>query len=441
MARNADDLRRARKAAADTMQTTADHLSTLEGTAGTDAAALAAATEAFEQAQAEFTALDAQVKRAEAVEAAQAAAAVPATHAVGGAGAVTGSVPAVATDPAMMGVGVALMAMALANCRGDTERAAQRLDADGHSGLSANMGAATGSAGGFIVPRPLAAELIPMLRARVVVRRAGARTIDMPAGQVRNARQATAATAGYRAEDTPIAESVPTLDTVDESFKTLSCLVPVGNSLIRKASIPAAQMVRDDIVNVMGLREDLAFIRSTGAGDSPIGIRSQLLPANWAGAAVAATAAAAETALRSAVNRVESANIMMINCGWMMTTGAKNFIASLRDANGNYVFPTMQSATPELMGYPVYTTSQIPNNLGAGTNETEVYFGSFDYALIGDSMQMSLAVSSEAAYVTGGVTHSAFQRDLTLFRAISEHDFALTQSVAFAGFNGINWNI
>ena len=62
--------------------------------------------------------------------------------------------------------------------------------------------------------------------------------------------------------------------------------------------------------------------------------------------------------------------------------------------------------------------------------------------MIGDSMTLSLAVSSEASYVDGGGnTISAFQRDLTLMRAVAEHDFAPAQDVAIAVIRGKAWTL
>ncbi|RRH69973.1 phage major capsid protein, partial [Falsigemmobacter faecalis] len=90
----------------------------------------------------------------------------------------------------------------------------------------------------------------------------------------------------------------------------------------------------------------------------------------------------------------------------------------------------------------IYTTSQIANNLGTAGDETEIYFGEFSEAMIGDSQNLSLSVSTDAAYVDGsGNTVSAYQSDLTLMRAISEHDFALEHDVAFAGFNAKGWSL
>ena len=136
---------------------------------------------------------------------------------------------------------------------------------------------------------------------------------------------------------------------------------------------------------------------------------------------------------------MESANVMMASCGWVMRAETKNWLGSLRDAAGYPVFPSIdQNGT--LKGYPIYVTSQIPNNLGSGSNETEVIFADFAEMMIGDAMALSFAVSTEASYVdTNGDTISAFQNDLTLMRAISQHDFAPAHDEAIAVIRGVNW--
>lgn len=436
-----DDLRRDRKAAADTMQTAADAIGTLEaaGKGAQDAEHIAAVT-AFEAAEAAFNQADAAVKRAEATERARAAAAVGDT--APGLGAE--SRPAMPANPAEKGVALGFMVHALAAARGDRDKAASYLEREGHSGISAALSGATEAAGGVTVPRALAGELIELLRARVVVRQAGARTFPMPAGQIRHAKQTASATATYTAENAAITASEPTFDKVDQSFKKLTGLVPIGNSLLRHSGLAMAQMVRDDLVKVMALREDLAFIRGDGTNNTPKGIRNWLLAGNWVAAlnsGIAANATAAETALRRVVSRVEDANVALVNPGWIMRAGAKNFLASLKDANGNPLFPSI-GANGQLLGAPIYTTSQIANNLGTAGDETEIYFGEFSEAMIGDSQTLSIGVSTEAAFVDGtGATVSAFQSDLTLMRAISEHDFALEHEVAFAGFNAKGWSL
>ena len=259
------------------------------------------------------------------------------------------------------------------------------------------------------------------------------------AGQLRHARQTAPATASYTAENAAIPVSQPSFDKLDMAFKKLTGLVPVGNSLINHSSIVMAGFVRDDLLNVMGLREDLGFLRGDGTANGPKGTRYWIPPANW-GAAVAASEVAAEAAIRRCVARVEDANVSMTSPGWIMRASAKAFLASLRTQYGTLLFPTID-ANGTLMGFPIRTTSQIPDNLGTGGNETEVYFGDWASAMIGDAASLSIGISTEAAYYDGTQMVSAFQNDMTLIRAISEHDFAPEHDVAFAGFNAAGWSL
>ncbi|KPU83705.1 phage capsid protein [Marinosulfonomonas sp. PRT-SC04] len=434
-----NDLRRDRKAAADNLQTLAADINTIEGAGGDDMAEkLVAATAAFDTAQVAFDASDAAVKRAESVESAQATSMGAGDE---GTSTQTGTVPAQAINPDHKGVTAGFMLHALANSGGDRDKAVAALEADGHSGVSAALSGATEAAGGVTIPRAQSTEMIELLRSRVVVRASGARSVPMPAGELRHAKQLAPATASYIGENAAMVESQPTFEKIDQSFKKLTSLVPIGNSLLRHSSAQIAMMVRDDMLKVMARREDLAFIRGDGSGNTPKGLRNWCLAPNWL-PLVAANVAAAEAALRKLKSLVEDADVAMAKPGWMMRASAKNWLASLRDpSSGVLVFPSID-AKGELHGYTIRTTSQIPDNLGVGGDETEVYFADFDEIMIGDAMNIIVSSSNVATYVdSGGNTISAFQNDLTLMNAISEHDLAPEHDVAIAGLNGAGWSL
>lgn len=435
-----DDLRRDRKAAATALSAAADAIDQIEAAGtGPDAPEHVAALAAFAAAQATFDGLDARVKRAETAEAAMAATA----QGDEGAGDTAPRAAAQPKDPAQKGVEVGFVVHALARARGDRDKAAAYLEGEGHSGISAALSGATEAAGGVTIPRPMAEGLIELLRARVVVRAAGARTFPMPAGQIRHAKQIAAATATYQGENVAITPSEPSFDKMDQSFKKLTGLVPIGNSLLRHSGLAMAQMVRDDLLKVMALREDLAFIRGDGSSNTPTGIRNWIAAENWLAAldaGIAAEVSAADLALRKAVSVVEDANVALTNPGWIMRASTKNWLASLRDTNGNILYPSID-ANGQLKGAPIHVTSQIPNSLGTDGDETEIYFGEFSEAMIGDSMELNVSMSTEAGYMDGTTFVSAFQNDLTLMRTISEHDFALEHDVAFSGFNAAGWSL
>ncbi|MDD8024718.1 MAG: phage major capsid protein, partial [Paracoccaceae bacterium] len=331
--KNLDDLRRARAAAAKKMRERAEALAVLEGAEAPDAQALATAQADFEASEQAFEACDTQVKRAERVEAAEAAAAGQADLDQQGAGQ-GASAPAIPKDDRHRGVEVGLMVGALAAHRGEVGAAVAQLERGGFGQVAAALSASEASAGGVTIPRPLAQEVISLLRPRVVVRRAGARSVPMPAGQLRKARQTGSATASYGGEVVPVRASAPSFEPVDQSFKKLRALVPISNTLLAQSSIAMGLFVRDDLVKSMARREDLAFLRGAGASDDPIGMRNWIPAGNWLGS-VAGNAVEADMALRRCLSRVEDADVAMTTPGWVMRASAKNWLGSLKDANGN----------------------------------------------------------------------------------------------------------
>ncbi|WP_108259560.1 phage major capsid protein [Mangrovicoccus ximenensis] len=130
----------------------------------------------------------------------------------------------------------------------------------------------------------------------------------------------------------------------------------------------------------------------------------------------------------------------MVSPGWVMRASTKAWIAELRDANGNLLFPEVKNGT--LKGFPIHTSSNVPNSLGTGTDETEIYFADFDKMMIGETASIVLDQSTEASFTAqGGTETHAFQQDMTLFRAIAEHDFAPEYDVAVTGFNAAAWSL
>lgn len=433
-----NDLRRKRAELATAMQTAADSLASLEDAEAPNDTAIEAAQGDFDAAQAAFNRADAQVKRAEAAEQAAAQSAIAESQT----GAQRGAVAPVAAqpkDPADRGVDVGLMFAALANTSGNVEQAAARLEADGHSGISASLSTTTQSAGGVLVPRAQSSELIQLLTPRITVRTMGVQVHDMPAGELRRARVSSGVTASYGTPGGRIGASAPTFDNIDQNFKTLGVLVPMDNALLGKTgSVSLGRVVRDLMVTEMALKSDIAFLRYDGTGDKPKGLRHWVPSGRWI-VETEKTVAAVERTINRLEDMVTDSDVPGLALGWIMRASTKNFLASLRDLNsGQKIYPELERG--ELKGYPVKTTSQIPNNLGTGS-DSEIYFGDFSEVMIGESQRVTLATSTEAAYIDGnGDVISAFQNNKTLMRAIAEHDLAPAHDVAIVGATVTGWN-
>lgn len=323
-----------------------------------------------------------------------------------------------------------------------------------------------GASGGFIVPPDYMNEIIELLRPAAVVRAAGPRVIPMPRGTMTLPGQATPATASYSGEVAPIGSSQQTLDQLIASFKKLTALVPVSNDMMRYADPAVDAFVRDDLVKVIGLRQDLAFLLGDGTSNTPVGMTS--FANRWAmqngGTAGAWLSTANSTAaaggnfitsnedyseatvvaeLTGLVNQLDTANVPDIKRVWFFHPRTFNFLFGLLNDLGLYVFRD-ELSRGTLYGYPFKKTTQIPTNIwdATGTNKdcSFVILTEMDEAMILDSMTLELAVSREGTYVdASGTTWSAFQNDQTLVRAVAEHDFQMRHSASVAVDQFVRW--
>jgi HK97 family phage major capsid protein len=112
----------------------------------------------------------------------------------------------------------------------------------------------------------------------------------------------------------------------------------------------------------------------------------------------------------------------MIRPGWLMHPRTWWFLWRLRDGNGNQVFRA-ELDRGMLAGFPVRKTTNIPINLGAGGDESEVYLVDFASIVVGETMDLEIAVADGASFVSaGGAQVNGFQSDETLVRALMQHD-------------------
>lgn len=297
------------------------------------------------------------------------------------------------------------------------------------------------SSGGLIVPPDYVADLIELQRPLTVVRSAGPRVISMPHGTMQMPRQSQAATASYGGEVTAIPVSEQAFGGIVAVYKKLTALVPISNDLRRYSNPSVDAIARDDLVRVLALREDLAFLRSDGTQNSPKGFASWALAAQKIASTAVYTLATVANELGGAINKLESNNVAIINPCWMFHPRTKNYLLNVQNSNGFYVFKDEMNQG-KLLGIPYKTTTQIPTNLvvGGDSDCSEVYLVEMSEAMVFDSMSLEIAISQEGTYVDStGATVSVFQSDQTLIRAIAEHDFAMRHDNAIAMITGVRW--
>lgn len=356
-------------------------------------------------------------------------------------------------------------------------QSAKDIYGEGHPVTKALV-ASVGTAGGFIVPPDYVNEIIELLRPMTVVRSSNPRVIPMPRGTMTLPSQTSPATAFYQAEATKITPSQQTFGQIVASYKKLVALTPVSNDMMRYADPAVDAVVRDDMVQVIALREDLAFMFGDGTQDTPRGytsfanewvkqqggtIGSWLVGANstWAvdGAAgsplVGAnggnfitstpgyTLATVAAELGGMVNKLDTANVPDMKRVWFMHPRSKNYLYNVQNSLGVYVYRD-EMKDGKLLGYPFKCSTQVPLNIqdptGTYTTCSFVILAEMNETMILDSMSLELAVTREGSYTdAGGNVINAFSNDLTLIRAIAEHDFQMRHPSAVAVNQGVLW--
>lgn len=342
------------------------------------------------------------------------------------------------------GIAAARYVRALAAARGDVGRARAFLkhvyDDELGTEIQRAMMASELVSGGALIPPEYAAEIIELLRSQTVVRRAGARTLPMNNGSLTIRKQTAGATASYVGESQDIPVTEPEVGVINLVSKKLAAIVPISNDLLKFSSSPAAdEFVRDDLVLEIAIREDRAFLRDDGTQNTPKGLRSWALPGNLIPMTGTGTATDIETDFRDLINALESADVRLIRPAWFMHPTRKNYLRNLRDANGNLIYPEMRTTAPTLYGWPVFTTTSLPANLGGGGDESEIMLVDMVDAIIGEASDLEIVVDASASYLENGVLKSAFSRDETLIRAISRHDFAMRHAESVAVKTGVTW--
>lgn len=299
------------------------------------------------------------------------------------------------------------------------------------------------SSGGVLIPNMLSNELIELLRVAVAVERLGPTQVGLEQGNLRMPRLATTVSSTWQGENVDITSSQPSLDYIDLSAKKLTTNVPVSNDLIRRAPIGVEQMVLDDMIASIARKLDIAYIRGAGNAQDPTGLLNQAGISKSDVTSNAGTLDDVVSVLRGMIAQLQRGNSRMLRPGYIMHSDVVNFIASLRDGVGGWFAYKNELDAGQLHGIPFATSNAIPTNLanvgGASrTNGTEIYLADFADVLIGNTMNVQVESSREAAYNEGGALTSAWARDTTAFRVITEVDLAVRhpESVAVRRVDG-----
>lgn len=324
----------------------------------------------------------------------------------------------------------------------------RQLDANGYGELAREfephqkrtMNSSNATSGGILVPDDWSMDIIDILRPNASFLQGQPEVRPMPRGTLSQPAAASGSTAGYRGEAKPASVTQPTFKGLNMSAKLLAGIVPISNQLIRWSGPDVAGWAQSDLGISMGTVMDYNAFFGDGMTNTPLGILN--VPGVYRVAATGGTAPTytqVDADARKLLNRLENNNVPMLRVAWRMAPRVFNYLADMRDGNGNAIYPSLQGDNPRFKGYPVVKTTQFPINLGGTTDESYVALIAFGHVFFGDCMSTQFAISDVATVKNGNDQINAFQDGVTFIRAESEHDFDIRYVESIALLTEVRW--
>lgn len=297
------------------------------------------------------------------------------------------------------------------------------------------------AAGGYAVPTVLAAEFIDWLYPQSVFMAGNPERVDLSAGNLSITGGNASATATYRAENANAAYSDATFRQVVLAAKNLAAVTAMTNELIRRSPMAIDSFVQGDLRRAFINTMDLALQRGDGTSNTPTGIRNAVASGSRIASVddIAPAPEDIDKELRRILTIVYNSNMPMERPAWQMAPRTHLYLESLRNLDGSKAFPEMSLENPRLKGHRVIVSTQIPINLGTGTDESEISFTNFGHVLFGDTQEMTLDVSREATYDVSGTLHSAFSKNQTVIRLVGSHDVDARYDAACVTLTAVRW--
>lgn len=243
------------------------------------------------------------------------------------------------------------------------------------------------SAGGYTVPEVLSAQLIDLMRAKNVAIKAGARTIPLTSDTHHIAKVATDPVPAWRAENASINESDPTFTRVSFAPKSLAVLVKVSREIIEDSLNINEELPRILTAALAGELDRAVFL-GTGTGNEPSGLDS-LSGVQGLAHDAAITNYAPLVAARRQLMGVNTDSIS----AFVMHPDVESVFGGLTDTTGQPL------SYPPILDRPqplnMLTTTQLPVDLGTGTNESTIYCGDFTKLVIGVRSDIRIEILRE----------------------------------------------
>lgn len=307
---------------------------------------------------------------------------------------------------------------AKAALRGDNDARERWQEAMGEKAMTES----TGSTGGLLVPDQISNELLELREAETVLRGLFSR-LQVTSDTLRIPSVTGGLVAGWVAELAEKPSADLTFGEISVNVFTKAGLAVASNQLLADAKQSVDRLVYRDLARRLAIVEEVALINGSGTGQPRGILNTSGVQTETAGTA---TQLAVLDNILNAITKIYTNYfgapnaIVMHPRTWAWLIGAResgtsaNYLiagpGSGEDRRANDPIPGYgRGALPRgsLFGVPVYTTANVPTNLGVGTDESAIIVGNFTEGLILDRQGVTLDASE----------HVYFTSNQTVFRA------------------------
>lgn len=290
----------------------------------------------------------------------------------------------------------------------------------------AGMAEGNGPDGGYLVPTEFSSEVLRLLSDTAAIFKL-ARVVPMAAFKRDVPVQATGVSVAWAEEAASRASSKPTFGKVTQQAKVMAAIIKCTDELLRDSALDLQAFLSEMVAEAMALEiERVALAGKTASGDPFNGV---LNASGVQSVSMASTAVSFDDVLELIfkLNDAYARDAAIV----INRAGLKKLM-KLHDDRGNYLWqPPAGNLPAAIWGVPYVLSSQLPANLGTGSDETAALFGRFgQYLWVSPREEMAVKVSQDA-YDANDATN-AFLQDQTWLRFTQAVSVDVMSGGAFA---------
>lgn len=264
-------------------------------------------------------------------------------------------------------------------------------------------------------------QFIDILRAKLVIRLLGSTILSGLVGNLDVPALKASATTGWVDENSALTPSDHQFRKVSLTPKHCGAVTELSRNMLQQPSVDVENLVRADFAAVLANAIDVAAINGSGSAPVPRGIL------NTSGIGSVSMSTLTWGDILEFISDVEGSN----SEGTAFLTNPKvvKLLRSTLKESGDAGAGYMMEGPNSLAGYPCAVTTNVPSNLGAGTDKSALIFGRWSDLVLGYWSELDVLVNpyESTAYSKGNVQ----------VRAMLTMDIAVRHAASFSAATDI----